>query len=401
MALPGGTKIHEQGGSGSPSAYPTLVGGLLPQWQQIKGSASVCFSKNDAYVSSFKGGMRKISDSLVQALWTKNAQRFGPSAPIGQLTHIPECCGSEKLAPSSPMYAYSPAVEPESPLAKLLIGGGVTVMFEMVGGGHFIEFLKIAKQTSPNESYLQITKRVTGQKGIAGTLDGFFPWGFIQAIFKGTVFGWGQAAAEKLLHGNRFLSKETSNVLSGGCGGFVQGVVMSPLLLLKTRVMTDPSYRATGGLLQTAKASAAVGIKVIKQEGLLALMKGMPVFAGKRFADWTTRYFFVVTVEQFLKTSPEEKLKGWRQIFASLAGGTMSALVTIPLDVLVATFQQAANANKSVGVIQVIREEIKKGGLQGTFDFATRGLLARVAHVALTTLMMKTMTSKIYDLLYR
>lgn len=96
----------------------------------------------------------------------------------------------------------------------------------------------------------------------------------LQAIFKGTVFGWGQAAAEKLLHGNRFLSRETSNILSGGMGGFVQGVVMSPLLLLKTRVMTDPSYRATGGVVSTAVASGKVGIKVIKNEGLLALLKG-------------------------------------------------------------------------------------------------------------------------------
>lgn len=89
------------------------------------------------------------------------------------------------------------------------------------------------------------------------------------------------------------------------------------------------------------------------------------------------------------------------QIFASLAGGTLSALVTIPLDVLVAIFQQAANANQKVGVIQVFKQEIEKGGLSGTFGFATRGLLARVTHVAMTTLMMKTITSKIYDFLYR
>ena len=31
----------------------------------------------------------------------------------------------------------------ESPWAKLLIGGGVTIALEM-GGGHFLEFLKIA-----------------------------------------------------------------------------------------------------------------------------------------------------------------------------------------------------------------------------------------------------------------
>jgi hypothetical protein len=29
---------------------------------------------------------------------------------------------------------------------------------------------------------------VTAQKGFAGTLDGFFPWGFAQSIAKGSVF---------------------------------------------------------------------------------------------------------------------------------------------------------------------------------------------------------------------
>jgi len=47
-----------------------------------------------------------------------------------------------------------------------------------------------------------------------------------------------------------FLDAKQAVVLSGGCGGFVQGVVMSPALLLKTRVMTDPRFRTTGGVLQ-------------------------------------------------------------------------------------------------------------------------------------------------------
>ena len=44
-------------------------------------------------------------------------------------------------APPRPL-AYA-AAGGESPLAKLLIGGAVTIALEM-GGGHFLEFLKIA-----------------------------------------------------------------------------------------------------------------------------------------------------------------------------------------------------------------------------------------------------------------
>lgn len=49
-----------------------------------------------------------------------------------------------------------------------------------------------------------------------------------------------------------FLDHQQAMVLSGGCGGFVQGVVMSPALLLKTRVMTDARFRSSGGVLQVS-----------------------------------------------------------------------------------------------------------------------------------------------------
>ena len=48
--------------------------------------------------------------------------------------------------------------------------------------------------------------------------------------------------------------------------------------------------------METAIASAKMGLHVIKQEGVMALCKGMSVFSFKRMADWMTRYFFVVEV---------------------------------------------------------------------------------------------------------
>jgi hypothetical protein len=248
-------------------------------------------------------------------------------------------------------------------------------------------------------SYFQIIRRVTATKGLAGTLDGFFPWGFLQAVAKGSVFSWGQALSAKMLHENGSLTKDQKTVASGGAGGFVQGVVMSPLLLLKTRVMTDPAFRASGGILATAAASAAVGGRIVRNEGPAALMKGVGVFSLKRAADWTTRYLFVVMVEDAMRT-PGVKLTEGQQAVASLLGGSLSALSTIPLDVLVATKQQAGSAGKKVGALQTFRDQVAAGGLGGTLKFATRGLGARCLHVSLTTLMMKTITSWVYDVLY-
>ena len=81
---------------------------------------------------------------------------------------------------------------------------------------------------------------------------------------------------------------------------------------------------------------------------------------------------------------------------SSLAGGSISALVTIPIDVLVATFQSAGKAGKKVSIIETFKEQ---GGIGNIVAFSTRGLVARVAHVALTTMMMKTVTSMIYNML--
>jgi hypothetical protein len=225
-------------------------------------------------------------------------------------------------------------------------------------------------------------KRVTASKGIAGTLDGFFPWGFLQSVAKGSVFSWGQALAAKSMHNLDSLSKDTKTVASGGAGGFVQGIVMSPLLLLKTRVMTDPAFRSSGGIMATAVASAKVGGRIVATEGPLALFKGVSVFSFKRAADWTTRYLFVVMVEDAMKASGSTKLSETQKAVASLAGGSISALSTIPLDVLVATFQQAGSAGKKVSVMQTFKDQIAAGGVGGSLKFASRGLVARCAHVS-------------------
>jgi hypothetical protein len=261
-----------------------------------------------------------------------------------------------------------------------------------------MEFLKIAKQTS-NDSYMTITRRVVGVKGLAGTLDGFLPWGLLQACAKGSIFSYGQAVSMNFItKSNPELSKDSRMVFSGMCGGFIQGVAMSPLLLLKTRVMTDPSFRASGGILQTAMSSFGVAGRIIANEGPGAIFKGMGAFSIKRAADWTTRYLFVVMVENAMRT-PGKKLTDLEEAFASVAGGAISALSTIPLDVLVASKQSAGSAGKSVGAFETFSNKIKEHGVIGTLQFSTKGLVARVIHVGATTLAMKKITSMVCALL--
>lgn len=288
----------------------------------------------------------------------------------------------------------------ESPLAKFLISGGVTIAFEAIGGGHYLEMLKILKQTS-NDPYWIITKRMTSSKGIVGVLDGFMPWGAMQSLVKGSSFGWGQAAGQLLLERIDIpLNKWQRTILSGGMGGFMQGIIMSPMLLLKTRVMTDPRFRTSGGFFATSLHSLKLGAELISKEGPLSLCKGMGIFSIKRSLDWGTRYAFVVLVENMVKDNYRtNQLTKAQEMLCSLAGGSLSAISTVPIDVMVATVQQANKAGTKVSIIEIYKEQLKTGGLKGTLQLSTRGLIARVSHVALTTVMMKNVASWCYTFL--
>ena len=154
--------------------------------------------------------------------------------------------------------------------------------------------------------------RTAGGADLLGVPPGDLPWlrlltrcfcfaASFSRCTQGAVFGWGQAQALTILNTFDFLSPQAATVLSGGCGGFVQGIIMSPCLLLKTRVMTDPRFRSTGGVLQTTIASGKLGREIVVKEGISVLTKGMGVFSFKRFCDWTTRYLFVELVADAIR----------------------------------------------------------------------------------------------------
>lgn len=283
----------------------------------------------------------------------------------------------------------------ESPTAKLLISGSVAWTFELLGG-HYIEVLKIAKQTS-DLSYMQITKNMVQTKGWSGVLDGYFPWGSIQCFAKGATLGFGQALGRKLLDGH--VSDSTAETLSGGIGGGFQGFVMSPILLLKTRVITDPSFRGSGGTWQTTVAATKLGLDLVKREGVAVLMKGAGTFTVKRVADWTTRFFFAEQVLNAVRRvkGPDTPLTFGEKMMCSLTGGVLSATVTIPIDVLVATIQDAGKAGQKVSITKTFQDKIAQGGVRGLLQYSTRGYVARVAHVGLTTMLMKTVSSAVYQ----
>src|SRR4051812_8126354 len=109
-----------------------------------------------------------------------------PSAPILitpkgdsiQLSQTVSNIATHTTTPKPSSHSHHGNSEHESPIVKFLVSGSVALTFELAIG-HYLEFLKISKQTS-TLSYAQLTRNMIQHKGIIGVLDGFFPWGAIQ-----------------------------------------------------------------------------------------------------------------------------------------------------------------------------------------------------------------------------
>ena len=287
---------------------------------------------------------------------------------------------------------------------RLLVAAIVTLGYEACLG-HFFEFLKVVKQTSPpGTSYMSIIKAITAEKGIAGIWDGFVPWGVVQAVAKGSVFGLAYAVASSLLlplADEDKISKLTALTLAGGIAGGFQGFVLSPTLLLKTRVMTNPVFREKMSLLRTTFQSFRIGFDVVADEGLNALMKGSTVFAIKRMFDWSTRFLFAdIIASEIRKRQEDTALTTKEKVATDLMAGFFSTLVTLPLDVIVSKTQDAKKAGVSVSAWTLFQEELKESGWSGVAETYMGGFVARLAHVCCTTVAMKTGTGIVYDALF-
>lgn len=284
---------------------------------------------------------------------------------------------------------------------KLLVTALVTLVYEGLIG-HVLEFIKIAMQTS-HTTYRKVFENITAEKGIGGLWDGFCPWGVIQALFKGAVFGLAHATAQGYLlplSDDGSIPLQLALTMAGGIGGGVQGYVLSPTLLLKTRVMTNPVFRENMSAWQTTLQSFKIGARVIQDEGLASLMKGSNVFATKRVFDWSTRYYFSDLFESLYEKYSGVPLSVTEKSMCSLMGGVVSTMCTLPLDVLVAKTQDAKKAGVKVSPVKLFRDELSEKGWSGLRDSYLRGFEARLAHVCTTTIVIKTFVPVVYEALY-
>ena len=352
--------------------------------------------------SSFPGILREMR--FLSLRKRPNQSKTSIEVPSSKLSSVPSSSSLDAAISVRGGAATSAAKDPAELGRRLLVAALVTILYE-VALGHLLEFVKIVMQTSPEgTSYGDVMKTITGEKGFVGVWDGFVPWGVVQSVMKGGVFGFAHAAALGFL---KPLAEEGkipmifALALAGAFGGLFQGYVLSPTLLLKTRVMTNDVFREQMNFLRTTWLSLTIGFEVVRNEGILALMKGSNIFALKRLFDWFTRFIFSDMFEALLlRFSTTGSLTTGEKIAASLMGGTLSTFSTLPLDVLVAKSQDAKKAGEAVSAYDMFKAELDEKGWGGLAKSYMNGFEARLAHVCLTTIVMKTGAPIMYDFLY-
>ena len=178
--------------------------------------------------------------------------------------------------------------------------------------------------------------------------------------------------------------------------------MLSPTLLLKTRVMTDPIFREHMSVFRTIYLSAMIGYDIVKNEGASSLMKGSSVFATKRVLDWSSRFLFADLFESlFLNFLSEgQSLSFLQRSYASFLGGVFSTLITLPLDVLVSKIQDAKKAGEKVSPGNLFWQELENKGWKGLKRTYLRGIEARLVHVCFTVVVMKTFAPVVYSALF-
>lgn len=169
-------------------------------------------------------------------------------------------------------------------------------------------------------------------------------------------------------------------------------MVLSPLLLLKTQVMTDPVFR--GNLSNPIAKSLQVGVSLVTTQGLGGLMRGSLLFSFKRVIDWISRYFFTGELEQaLLFRHPNRPLTTRQVLTCAVIGGLLSTAVTMPLDMLVSIIQKAQKTTGSTW--SIVYDTFWTNSID--FQSLSRGFTARALHVIFTTMVMRQAVPWVYN----
>ena len=253
-------------------------------------------------------------------------------------------------------------------LEKIVIGPSM-VLLEMVMGGHYMETLKIKKQSS-YYTYPNIARNIWNKHAYRGFYLGFYPWGMMQ-MTKGLPVLFVQSETFNWFNNYTNLSQNSKILYSGVLGGMVQGAFITPTQRIKTIIMTHPDNKNLSHI--------SILKDTYRSGGLVTFFLGLRPLVLRRGLDWGIRMYGIKATEDKLKSLQDIKtLSNSQKLLCSFIGGAFSTITT-PIDTCISESQKFANKDK--GPIKICQEIYQKYGLRGF----TRGWVMRVFHAGYHT----------------
>lgn len=263
---------------------------------------------------------------------------------------------------------------------KILMIGSITSFSEMFLGGHYLESIKLSKQSS-GSSYNNIITDLWKKDGIKCFHRGFYPWGLIQST-KGIPLLYTQHNVSNLLEKYN-ISPSQNSIISGLVGGAVQGIYVTPLQRLKVLAITSDkklSYNTTYFMKD-----------IIKNHGIKSLFDGLTPTITRRSLDWGIRLYGIDYIANNYYNKKRKELNSSELIVSSIIGGSFSA-VTTPIDVMITQLQKNNNKNEKTK-LDILQEFYHTNGPKGF----TRGIVFRTIHTSWNTAFLYGLSGFLHD----
>jgi hypothetical protein len=177
---------------------------------------------------------------------------------------------------------------------------GLSAITSQLTGFLFFENVKMEKQRTNLSYKILVPKYLTPKTFI----NGFMPYGAINAFSKGFIFGLNQ----QFLVPHLKYSQNTNNLILGLSTGLTEATIISPLLYIRNHLNKNVSENTNTKL----------------KFNFRSIFKGCNVLIAKRCVDWTTRF----TIIDFMKkNSPVDNI-----VFNTFIGAGISAIFSSPID---------------------------------------------------------------------
>jgi len=266
-----------------------------------------------------------------------------------------------------------------------------------------IDVIKTRKQVDPaliDKSFLKAAHEIIKEDGMKALWAGLGPTAFGYLLEGAVKFGTYEAL--KPFFKNLFaglamttsLSFFNSQILSflfcGAAAGFAASIMLCPMEAIRIRMVSEPGF-VSGGWLK-------VGYKILKQEGVAGLCKGMnpmilkqvPYTVTKNVSfDVLTKSFYAVLIAQGIALTAAYKFT--IPFIAAALASILSTITSQPGDMVLSLVNAHKGDRRSSDIFKSILNSPR--GIRGFFV----GFHTRLLHVGLTV----TIQLLVYDYVKR